>query len=75
MKKKEKNMKNGCGFMGLLAILFIGLKLTCHITWSWLWVLSPLWLGFVLFIVVCIFIVVLWLILFIITYVLDKYFS
>jgi hypothetical protein len=24
----------------------VGLKLTGHITWSWLWVLSPLWVGF-----------------------------
>lgn len=32
------------GFGGLLALLFIGLKLTGHIDWSWLWVLAPLWL-------------------------------
>jgi hypothetical protein len=30
------------GFSGLLTILFIALKLTGHITWSWLWVLSPM---------------------------------
>ncbi len=34
----------GVGFCGLLAVLFIGLKLTGHVTWSWLWVLSPLWI-------------------------------
>lgn len=34
----------GLGFFGMLAILFIGLKLTGHITWPWLWVLSPLWI-------------------------------
>ena len=28
----------------LLTILFIGLKLTNHINWSWWWVLSPLWI-------------------------------
>ena len=33
----------GVGFLGLLALLFIGLKLTGHIDWSWLWVLAPLW--------------------------------
>ena len=38
----------GIGFTGLLTILFIALKLTGFITWSWLWVLSPLWIGFVL---------------------------
>ena len=33
----------GISFCGVLAILFIGLKLTDNIDWSWLWVLSPLW--------------------------------
>jgi hypothetical protein len=31
------------GFLGLLTILFITLKLTAVITWSWVWVLAPLW--------------------------------
>ena len=30
-------------FPSLLTILFIGLKLTGYIDWSWLWVLSPIW--------------------------------
>lgn len=34
----------GIGFCGLLAIVFIVLKLTKVITWSWLWVLAPLWI-------------------------------
>ena len=34
----------GIGFFGLLTILFIGLKLTGYVNWSWLWVLSPLWI-------------------------------
>ena len=33
----------GVGFLGLLTLLFIGLKLTGFITWSWIWVLAPLW--------------------------------
>lgn len=32
------------GFLPLLTILFIGLKLGGVIAWSWLWVLSPLWI-------------------------------
>ena len=36
----------GIGFVGLLTILFVGLKLTGYITWSWWWVLSPLWISF-----------------------------
>jgi len=32
------------GFCSLLTIVFIVLKLTHYIDWSWWWVLSPLWL-------------------------------
>lgn len=35
----------GVGFAGLLTILFIGLKLTGNVAWSWWWVLSPLWIS------------------------------
>lgn len=44
----------GVGFCGLLAIAFIVLKLTDVIAWSWLWVLSPLWIpaAFILAVVV-----------------------
>ncbi len=38
----------GIGFGGLLTVLFIGLKLTGYIAWSWWWVLSPIWIGFAL---------------------------
>lgn len=34
----------GIGFVGLLTILFIGLKLTGFVAWSWWWVLSPIWI-------------------------------
>ena len=35
---------NGVGFIGLLALLFVGLKLMRFIDWPWLWVLSPIWI-------------------------------
>ena len=35
----------GIGFVGLLTIVFIVLKLVGKITWSWWWVLSPLWIA------------------------------
>ena len=35
----------GIGFAGALAILFIALKLTGYIAWSWVWVLSPIWIS------------------------------
>jgi hypothetical protein len=42
----SSSSSGGIGFAGLLTILFIGLKLTHYISWSWWWVLSPLWIGF-----------------------------
>lgn len=36
----------GVGFVGLLTLLLIGLKLGKVISWSWWWVLSPLWISF-----------------------------
>jgi hypothetical protein len=41
---RESSAGGGIGFGGLLCILFIALKLTGHIDWPWLWVLSPLWI-------------------------------
>jgi len=42
----------GIGFTGLLTILFIALKLTHVIAWSWWWVLSPIWISVVLTLVI-----------------------
>ncbi len=39
----NNNSTGGIGFCGLLTIVFIVLKLTDYIDWSWWWVLSPLW--------------------------------
>jgi len=44
----------GVGFCGLLTIVFIILKLCGVIGWSWLWVLSPLWISVGLTIVIII---------------------
>lgn len=44
MSNESKVNVNVPGFFTLLTILFIGLKLCGVITWSWLWVLSPLWI-------------------------------
>jgi len=48
---------SGIGFGGLLTILFIALKLTNYIDWSWWWVLSPLWISAGIVIVILIVIV------------------
>lgn len=39
----KHNTQTGIGFFGLLALIFITLKLIGVIKWSWFWVLSPLW--------------------------------
>lgn len=44
MSKSNSSSSGGIGFCSLLAVLFIGLKLTDNIDWSWWWVLSPLWI-------------------------------
>ena len=43
-KTTEVKTSGGIGIIGALLILFIALKLTGHIDWSWWWVLSPLWI-------------------------------
>ena len=47
---KEK-ASGGVGFVGLLTIVFITLKLLKVIEWSWWWVLSPIWIDILLIVV------------------------
>lgn len=48
---KNHSGSGGIGFLGLLTIVFIVLKLTHVINWSWWWVLSPALLSVLVFIV------------------------
>ena len=51
MTNNNKDSRGGIGLVGLVTIVFIILKL-CHvITWSWIWVLSPFWISWTLFII------------------------
>jgi hypothetical protein len=43
-----RTSSGGIGFPGLLAIVFITLKLCGVIAWPWIWVLAPLWIGLAL---------------------------
>jgi hypothetical protein len=45
MSSSSSSSSGGIGFSGLLTVLFVGLKLTGHITWPWIWVLSPIWIS------------------------------
>lgn len=42
--RNNSSSNAGVGFCGLLALVFIVLKLTHVIDWSWLWVLAPIWI-------------------------------
>lgn len=59
----SSSISSGIGFTGLLTIVFIVLKLLGKIDWSWVWVLSPLWISalLVVLIIIIIFLVICWL--------------
>lgn len=44
------NSSGGIGFLDLLTIVFVTLKLLGKIDWSWWWVLSPVWIFTLIFI-------------------------
>jgi hypothetical protein len=48
----NKQASGEIGFAGLLTIVFIILKLCGIIAWSWCWVLSPLWISAILWVIV-----------------------
>jgi len=50
--------KGGMSFLSVILIIFIILKITNLISWSWWWVLSPLWIGFALASVVVIYLTI-----------------
>lgn len=58
MSEKSSSSSSGIGFVGLLTVLFIGLKLTNYIDWSWWWVLSPIWISWALVLLIILPIVV-----------------
>lgn len=41
----QTTVKGGLGFCSILTLIFITLKLTGFINWSWVWVLAPLWIS------------------------------
>lgn len=45
----KENASGGIGLAGILFIVFLVLKLTHVINWSWWWVTCPLWAPVALF--------------------------
>ena len=49
MSNSSSTQSGGIGILGLLGVLFVGLKLAGIITWSWWYVTLPFWGGLALF--------------------------
>ena len=61
----KSSSSSGIGLTGVLFVVFLVLKLTGNIDWSWWWVTSPLWIPIALLgsiFIVAVFIIVLLLI-------------
>jgi len=55
---ENSSSSEGVGFFGLMFLIFMTLKLTGVIDWSWWWVTAPLWGGFALIFIVIMIVVV-----------------
>ena len=55
----SSSSSSGIGLSSMLTVLFIGLKLTNYIDWSWWWVLSPLWIPTVVILIAAILLTIL----------------
>ena len=51
---ESKTVVRGPGFASLLTLIFITLKLVGVIAWPWVWVLAPLWLGFIVAVLIAV---------------------
>lgn len=50
----KSSTSGGMGFVAVLTIVFVILKLCGVIAWPWLWVLSPIWIGAAVDIIICV---------------------
>lgn len=48
----NNDSSGGIGMPAILFLIFLVLKLTGHIDWSWWWITSPLWITAILFIII-----------------------
>ena len=60
MSTNNTSAGGGVSIIGLLGIVFIVLKLTHVISWPWIWVLAPFWVGIALALVVGIVALLIW---------------
>lgn len=57
---QSESSSGGIGICGALGILFVGLKLTGYINWSWWWVTLPFWGPLVLVLVIGVLFIIVW---------------
>lgn len=57
-KNSNGTVGGGLGLSSVLLVVFIVLKLCKVITWSWAWVLSPLWISLILWGIVLLIIII-----------------
>jgi len=50
----DNNSSGGMSFVGVLTLIFVVLKLVGVIKWSWIAVLSPLWIALIIDIIIII---------------------
>ena len=51
---RDNNYRPGVTLGDILLVVFIILKLCKVINWSWFWVLSPLWISLIIYIILVI---------------------
>lgn len=59
---KQSSSGDGVGIVGLLGVVFVALKLTGHIDWSWWWVTCPFWIGLAILLLIGLVALVAWLV-------------
>ena len=59
-EKKKYQIGGGPGFLGCLFLVFMTLKLTHVIDWSWWWVSAPLWIPWCVVLGLAVILGVLW---------------
>lgn len=51
-RNNNGSKSGGISFAGMLTLIFVTLKL-CHvIDWSWGWVLSPIWIDLIIWVII-----------------------
>lgn len=53
-----RETSGGLGIGGVLTLIFVVLKLVGVIDWKWVWVLSPLWISFIIWALIIIAVII-----------------